>query len=387
MLRRIIFWAHLSVGLVVGAIVFVLCLTGAILAFELQVVAFAEHDVRARPAQAGATLLSPAEIAAKVAPAVGEHIVNLEWSADQGMPVRVVTDQRNVTLLNGYSGEVLGPGANGLRGFLRWITELHVILTLPLTGHWMVSFANVGFVFLIVSGLWLWWPRLWKLNEWHWKAFRTAMTPRFTLTGKARDWNWHTTLGFWFLLPLLFIATSGLVLSFAAVDQWWRAFASTHLLSAATPVIKPDASAKPSVTATTWSQWMALIAERNPGWCSLVLGGNGTPNKEGLLSCTVNFGTPRQRAAVVAMKLDTRSGQISEERRWANDDGSNRARAIARLGHSGEILGTFGQWLGFLSCIAGCAIVYTGFALSWRRLVRPRPSVSEATSSTLSATT
>lgn len=372
MLRRIIFWTHLSVGLVVGAVVFVLCLTGAILAFELQIIAFAEHDARARPAQAGAEFLSPTEIAAKVTPVAGERIVSVEWSADLDMPVRALTDKRNVVLLNGYSGEVLGSGATGLRGFMRWITELHVNLVLKLTGHWVVSLANAGFVFLIVSGLWLWWPR-----QWHWKAFRTAMTPRLALKGKARDWNWHTTLGFWFLLPLLFIAASGLVLSFEAVDKWWRAFASTHLLSAATPSTKPEADPNLLTTATTWSQWMAMIAQRNPGWRSLVLGGNGAPSKDGLLSCTVNFGTPRQRAGVVTMKLDTRSGQISEERRWANEEGTNRARAIARLGHSGEIFGTIGQGLGFLACIAGCALVYTGFALSWRRFVRTRTSVAE----------
>ena len=373
MLRNIIFWTHLSIGLVSGAIVFVLCLTGAILAFELQIVAFAEHDARARPAQAGAELLPPAELVAKVTPAADERIVSLEWSADQDMPVRALTDKRTVTLLNGYTGEVLGSGATGLRGFMRWITELHVNLVLQISGHWVVALANVGFVFLIVSGLWLWWPR-----QWRWKAFRAAMTPRLTLSGKARDWNWHTTLGFWFLLPLLIIATSGLVLSFGAVDKWWKAFASTNLLSPALPVTPLVNAATAPTAPTTWPQWMAMIAQRNPGWRSLVLSGTGAPNKDGLMTCTVNFGTPRQRASTVTMKLDTRSGQISEERRWANDDGTNRARAIARLGHTGEILGTGGQALGLLACLAGCVLVYTGFALSWRRFFKTRKVAEES---------
>lgn len=374
MLRRIVFWTHLSVGLIAGAIVFILCATGAILAFELQIVARAEHDARARPAHDGAELLSPAELAARVALAADERIVSLEWSADEDMPVRAQTDKRNVTLLNGYSGEVLGHGASGLRSFMRWTTELHVSLTANAAGSWTVALANSGFVFLIASGLWLWWPRRWR-----WPAFRAAMIPRFVLKGKARDWNWHTTLGFWFLAPLLFIAASGLVLSFGAVDKWWRAFASAHLLSAAAPSIKPAISADPLAAPPTWSRWMTLIAQRNPGWRSLVLNGNGAPNKDGLLSCTVNFGTPRQRADVVSLKLDTRSGRISDERRWANDDASSRARAIARLGHSGEILGTLGQGIGFVACLAGCVIVYTGFALGWRRFVRtPTGSVDRS---------
>ena len=373
MLRSIIFWTHLCVGLVVGTVVFILCLTGAILAFELQIITWAEHDARARPRQAGMELLSPAQIAAKVTPPPGEHIVSLEWSADQDMPVRVLTDQRHVTLLNGYSGEILGPGAVGLRGFMRLITELHVNLVLPLTGHWMVAIANVGFVFLIMSGLWLWWPR-----QWRWQSFRVAMTPRLMATGKARDWNWHTTLGFWFLLPLFAIATTGLVLSFAAADTWWRAFGGTHLFTAAaTPATKLDALPIPAASGSTWSQGLHVIQERYPGWRSIMIGGNGTPNQDGVISLNINHGTLRHRASVVQVKLDTRSGQLISERTWANDDGSTRARAIARLGHTGEILGTWGQFWGFLACVAGCVIVYTGFALSWRRFFKTKKSVVE----------
>jgi uncharacterized iron-regulated membrane protein len=377
MLRRIVFWTHLSVGLVAGTIIFVLCLTGAILAFELQLVAWAEHDARARPEQAGAELLPPAEIAAQVALAEGERITSLEWSADADMPVRAVTDKRRAVMLNGWTGEVLGPGAAGLRGFLRLATEVHTSLTLRPAGHWVVSCANAGFVFLIASGLWLWWPR-----QWTWTAFRVALTPRLALRGKARDWNWHTTLGCWFLAPLFVIATSGLVLSFAAVDTWWRAFAGTTLLAPAAPLAAPDAvgdaPASATAIATTWTQMLALIAARHPGWRSLVVGGVGAPGKDGLVGCTVNFGTPRQRARTVALRLDLAKGRIAEERRWANEDGPVRARAIARLGHTGEILGDAGQALGLLACLAGCVLVYTGFALSWRRFIRPRAEQAKA---------
>jgi uncharacterized iron-regulated membrane protein len=367
MIRRYLFWAHLGVGIASGAVVFVLCLTGAILAFELQLVNFAERDGRARPAQAGAELRTPQELAALVPLAAGERIVSLEWSADPGMPVRASTDRRNVVLLNGYTGALLGPGAMNLRAFMRWITAVHVDLCAQLTGQWAVALANVGLVFLITSGLWLWWPR-----QWRWRAFRQAMVPRLALSGKARDWNWHTTLGFWFLLPLLALAASGLVLSFPPVDRWWRGFAAAHLLDAAAPVAAVAVVADRPSPATTWSQWLALIGERDPGWCSLVLRGDGAPNPAGIWSCTVNSGTSRQRLAAVTMRLDTAHGQILEERRWANDDAPSRARAIARLGHSGEILGTTGQALAFIACLAGMVIVYTGFALSWRRFFKTR---------------
>ena len=55
---------------------------------------------------------------------------------------------------------------------------------------------------------------------------------------------------------------------------------------------------------------------------------------------------------------------------WTEIDASSRARAIARVGHSGEILGLWGQSLALAGCLAGCVLVYTGFALSWRRFFK-----------------
>ncbi|HEX3134894.1 MAG TPA: PepSY-associated TM helix domain-containing protein, partial [Planctomycetota bacterium] len=115
-----------------------------------------------------------------------------------------------------------------------------------------------------------------------------------------------------------------------------------------------------------------MISARHPGWVSLIVGGNGSPKENGLLGCSINFGTPRQRLNVVQMKLDLANGGIYEERGWENEDGPVRARAVARLGHTGELFGTVGQAIGLIACLAGCVLVYTGFALSWRRFVRPR---------------
>jgi uncharacterized iron-regulated membrane protein len=45
-LRKIIFWLHLTAGVVAGTVILVMSVTGVLLAFERQIVAFAEHDTR-----------------------------------------------------------------------------------------------------------------------------------------------------------------------------------------------------------------------------------------------------------------------------------------------------------------------------------------------------
>ncbi|WP_411819512.1 hypothetical protein ABFZ85_11895 [Hyphococcus formosus] len=48
-----------------------------------------------------------------------------------------------------------------------------------------------------------------------------------------------------------------------------------------------------------------------------------------------------------------------------------RARIFARYLHTGEIFGFIGQTLAGLGSIAGMFLVWTGLALSYRRLIRP----------------
>ncbi len=359
MIRKIFFWSHLLAGLGVGLFVFILCLTGAIIAFELQIMNYAERDARAHPPTAGMPCKEPAEIIARARTVEKGRIVNMEWFSDPDMPVRVMSDKRSVTLLNGYTGDILSRGAPRLREFLNWVTFLHTDLVESSSANWIPDVANVCLVFLILSGLWIWWPR-----QWRWKALRSSIAIRFDVKGKARDWNWHNALGFWFLLPLLFISCTGLALSYRSIDQWWRDFGGTKVLN---PPAQPLRVAPSPEPARTWSEWQRLITARYPGWRSIMFFGEGRPNKTGNVEIAVNFGTPRQARNQVRLILDLQQGQILQERRWNTGENSNRARSIVRLGHTGEFFGTVGQIIAFLSCLAGLLLVYTGFALSWRR--------------------
>ena len=46
MLRSVFFWLHLAAGLVAGLVIAVMSFTGAALAFENEIVEWAERDVR-----------------------------------------------------------------------------------------------------------------------------------------------------------------------------------------------------------------------------------------------------------------------------------------------------------------------------------------------------
>ena len=358
MIRKGMFWAHLVVGLVAGVVVLTLCVTGGLLVFEKQILDWAERDARALPPSASAERLAPSVLMARAAALHAGKVSNVEWQADPGMPVRLFFADRSLVLLNPWTGEVLGRGAEGLRAFFGTTTRLHVNLTAPGAGKGVVDVCNAAFMFLIVSGLWLWWPR-----QWRWKALRSSVVMRFDVRGKARDWNWHNALGFWFMGPLLVIAASGLVLSFKPVDTWWRDAAGRHLL--ARPQL-PSALSLSSREAPGWDGTMKAVIQQCPGWRSMLLTSPATDTR-GVATLMVCMGPLGQRTRIQTVSLDQASQTIVKIKTWEHEDSSLRARMIARFGHTGEILGPWGQWLAVAACLAGIVLVYTGFALSWWR--------------------
>jgi len=270
----------------------------------------------------------------------------------------VTFEDRSVVLVNSWTGDVLQEGANKLRKFFSFVTTLHTNLAMTTTGKWMVDVANAAFVFLALSGLWLWWPR-----QWRWKALRSSVAIRMDVGGKARDWNWHNALGFWFLIPITLIATTGIVLSFKDVDQWWRTFADRNLLAATKPVTQLPPAAEP----TDWAALMETVGQQYPAWRSMMLT-NATG--QGIVSMMVFMGSLGQRTEVRTVGINRVTNTLIKTSSWENDEGTRRARAIARFGHTGEILGPWGQTLAFLACLAGLVLTYTGFALSYRRFFR-----------------
>ena len=76
-------------------------------------------------------------------------------------------------------------------------------------GRAMTGASNLAFLFIVVSGLFLWWPR-----SWTWATIRNITWFKGGLRGKARDFNWHNTIGFWSAIPLAIIVAGGVVISY-----------------------------------------------------------------------------------------------------------------------------------------------------------------------------
>jgi hypothetical protein len=225
-IRRVLFWAHLTCGVAAGLLILLMSVTGVLLAYERQVIDSAARRNRIDPAPAAARLDADtlAGIARGRLPAGAR--VNLVFDVDPAQPVSAQAGREASVLLHPYSGAVIDDAAKSWRGFFRTVENWH---------RWMggeprstranlMDLANLLFLFIACSGIYLWLPAVWK-----WRTLRGLMLFRTRyVNAKVRDFNWHHVFSFWMLVPLLLIALSGVVISYGwASNLVYAAFGET----------------------------------------------------------------------------------------------------------------------------------------------------------------
>ena len=240
-IKKWVFWTHLIAGLIAG--IFVLCMsfTGVLLTYERQIVEFSErlHDVE------------PAKLSTDVSETAVQHEgegigENTDTQAHSAARARISTDEvvtilqalkpnephiyvrwvnregaaipawagRHSFLLHPYTGEILREGEGMVGEFFHVVTDFHRYLSLAgdyrVVGKNITAYANLVFLFLIVSGLYLWLPK--RLNL---RAFKQqVLLPKTYQNSHHRNRQWHVVFGIWCLIPLFVITLTATIFHF-----------------------------------------------------------------------------------------------------------------------------------------------------------------------------
>jgi uncharacterized iron-regulated membrane protein len=370
--RKTIFWLHLIAGVVAGAIILVMCVTGAAIAFEKEAIAAAEKSVAKVTPPADATRLPLEELLAKVAEAKPGAPSGVTVFADPAAAVLVAFGRTNTVYVNPYSGEAKEAAATTTRGLMRTLTDWHRWLGREgdgrAVGKAITGACNVAFLFLAVSGLILWAPRVWS-----WTSVRAVMVLRWNARGKARDWNWHNVIGFWSAPVLIVLTLSGMIISYRWASDLVYKIAGSPVPGAATPapaVPKPEAGAKPLTRAA-----QLLAAQKEfPNWEQITfrISGGGAGPQAVALAIRERKGWPLFAPAQVW--LDPFTGAVLRKETFADYNTGRKARMWLRYLHTGEAFGFVGKALAAAASAGGAVLVWTGFALAIRRFLNRKQS-------------
>jgi uncharacterized iron-regulated membrane protein len=184
--RKVLFWMHLSAGVFAGTVVLIMSVTGVALTYEKQMLVWADlRDYRAEP-PADAQRLPLEALLDKARAERGELPTAVVVRPDASDPVGLAFGREATVYTNRYTGELLGEGPAGLRAFFGLMKEWHRWLGASGEnrgiGKAITGACNMAFLFIVASGMYLWWPRSLR-----WANVKSVMLFRGGMRGKARD--------------------------------------------------------------------------------------------------------------------------------------------------------------------------------------------------------
>lgn len=197
--QRWVFNLHLSVSLAFGIFISVVAATGAIIGFEPEIDGVIHREMSyVSPVGRPLSLSQLQEEIARAYP--GEPVVAILLSLEQNRSWQVVLPS-GIAYFNQYTGQSLGLRTRG-ETLLGKVRSLHVGLVGGAIGRALVKWSTVAALPLLVSGVFLWWPR-----------------KRFALEGSLatrRFWSGlHNGLGATTGLLVFLLAASGSAMAFS----------------------------------------------------------------------------------------------------------------------------------------------------------------------------
>ena len=172
-LRSYIFWPHLIAGVSAGAVILLMCVTGVLLTYERQLIA---------------------------------------WSDSRFQSAKPTPDAKAPSVVGEASRSGVRQFMSNIRAWHRWLA---VDGDRRPIARAITGWSNLLFLFIVASGIYLWFPR-----KWTWRQLRNVVWFNRAARGKARDFNWHNVIGSWCAVPLFIIVLCAMPISF----PWFNAF-------------------------------------------------------------------------------------------------------------------------------------------------------------------
>ncbi|MCB1650134.1 MAG: PepSY domain-containing protein [Pseudomonadales bacterium] len=369
MFRKTIFWMHLICGVLAGLVVLMMSVTGVILTYERQLLAWEDHAYYAEPEPGQQRLSAEALVAAGTAD--GEFSPqSLVISADPAAPAMLSAGRSGSRYLNPYTAEIYTPHSESLGAFLSTMRGWHRWFNVSGEGRdtarMITGASNLMFLFLVLSGLYLWLPAVYR---WSTMRMRLWFHPN-AKSGQARDFNWHHVFGFWAAIPLAVIVATATVFYYPWANNL------VYQLAGEEPPVRgraapADAVSEPEIPAgaalAPMDELLQTAALQHPAWQTLSI--NLPAEASAVRTVSIDEGNGGQPQKRHGMTLNAYNGEIVALAPFSSQSTGRQARSWVRFLHTGEALGLIGQTIAGLASFAGVLMVWTGLALAWRRFV------------------
>ncbi|WP_374407980.1 PepSY-associated TM helix domain-containing protein [Pelagerythrobacter sp.] len=375
--RKVWRW-HFYAGLFVLPFILILSLTGAVYLFKPQVDRWEEAAFRDLPV-AGA-VSADAQLGAAMAEYPGSRFNHYRLPESPGDAAMLQFALPGGSLAEVYvspQGEVLGAFDPESR-ILATVARIHGTLLLGDWGDRLVELAASWTIVMILSGLYLWWPRPFSAAGTFW--------PRLSLRGRPLLRDLHRVTGFWIAGLVLVMLASGLPwagvwgsgfawvraeLGLVEGPQDWKIGVDgghgdhAHGEMAAMPPSPPPSESLPL------SVFVAKAKREGLAFPAIVLPPHAPqafapPTGDEWTATSLTQNRPLARSVT----WDPATGSEIGRRGFADSHPIDRAVNYGIAWHEGQLFGLANQLIGLATAIALIAVSVLGVAMWWKR--KPR---------------
>lgn len=382
-MRKIFRNIHLWLSVPFGILITLICFSGAALVFEKEVMELCHRElyfvkkVEAAP-------LPMEQLMTKVAATLPDSVsvtgVNISSDPERAYQVTLSKPRRASMYVDQYTGEITGkyeraPFFNFMFRMHRWLLDSMKQDGGIFWGKMIVGTSTLMFVFVLISGVVVWWPRTRKALKNSLKIVANK--------GWRRFWyDLHVAGGMYALVFLLAMALTGLTWSF----QWYRTgFYKTFGVEVQPSMGHGNAAANATAKGgkrdgklegregrgahryspyTNWQQVYEQLAEANPDYKQISV-------SDGSASVAVpRFGNQR---GTDRYKFNPRNGEITETTLYKDLDNSGKIRGWIYSVHVGSWGGMLTRILTFVAALIGASLPLTGYYLWIRKKIKRRP--------------
>lgn len=383
MLKKIIHWLHLWLGIGSGIVVLIVSLTGCVYVFSDELKeAFYHERLFVEPSDAAPMPISKLREGAQQALGAPYQISRSEVypAKDRSWVFRAVeTNPQGIghwnyyrfyfrVYVNPYTGEILHI-EDSRDEFFQLILSTHLNLLLgERIGGPIVGYSTLIFIFSLLSGLVLWWPKKWKM-----KFLKKGLSIKWKASFKRVNYDLHNTVGFYILLPALIIAITGVVYSFPWVDQ-----AVQYVFEGGRTVEKrqvPKSSVPQNEEYNALDHSLMDVLRKHPTADLLSL----RFRKEEIAPIDIQVRFEKRKTHLFAWYyFDKDTGNLLMEYGHDTIKGGEKMRSLNFDLHVGSIGGMFTRILAFLISLICASLPVTGFIIWYNKHKKRKKSVNGA---------
>jgi uncharacterized iron-regulated membrane protein len=369
---------HFYAGIFAIPFIIILAITGAIYLFKPQIDAFNNAPYR-HLSLSGDLATADNQVAAALAAVPGATLSAYELPPERTDAVNILVNKNDAELRVYVHPQTLQVLAitNDRNQLLRYAHDIHGELLLGRFGSILVELAACWAIVLVLTGVYLWWPRSAK-------GLAGILYPRLSFKGRLFWRDLHSVTGIWISFFVLFLLISGLPWAFV----WGKAFnevreltgttaskqdwviAGHHHETANQPIsssINTSGAAKLPLEAIVKKaeqlQFVHPVLIRPP------TGRSGPSAQPWIKQSATNWSvssSAQNRISNTDVELDPYTGALLSKSDFSQKHMIDRIVGVGIAAHEGQLFGWLNQLLGLLTAIGLVLISVTGFVM-WRK--------------------